>query len=181
MSRSRTLTDRLGEIAGKSNQLVALLNLCYGAGFESFASMTKELQDSTLWLAADLAQMINSIACGADHAKHKQPQLHAVDAPSDLELVEELDQTVGLLATASQSFCDISALFEAIKSAAPARSLQSRLAQTGINMAESLNCDFDRYSRDFVANVERFSTALGLDEFRRFSCASQSSSVRGSE
>jgi hypothetical protein len=97
-----------------------------------------------------------------------------VDAPNELELVDQIDQMASLLASAAQSFCDISALFEAVQSAAPTGSLQSRLAQAGVNMSESLNCDFDRYSRDF--GVRRISAALGLGEFRRFSSAEQSSS-----
>jgi hypothetical protein len=68
MSNDRTLADRLIDIGGKSSQLVALLNLCYGAGFESFSGLTEELQDATLELAADLAVQINSVACGVDHA-----------------------------------------------------------------------------------------------------------------
>jgi hypothetical protein len=99
------------------------------------------------------------------------------DAPNEFDLVDQLDQATGLLASATQSFCDLSSLFEAIKAAAPAGSLQSRLAQAGINMSESLNCDFDRYSTDFGTDVERFSAALGLDEFRRFSSTEQSSPV----
>ncbi|WP_322008284.1 hypothetical protein [Paraburkholderia tropica] len=101
----------------------------------------------------------------------------AVNAPNELELVDEIEQTVGLLASAAQSFADLSALFEAIAAASGAGSLASRLAQTGLNMAESLNCDFDRYSTDFGADVEQFSAALGLDEFRRFPNTEQSSLV----
>jgi hypothetical protein len=67
MSHERTTMDRLSEIGGKSSQLIGLLNLCYGAGFESFSGLTEELQDATLELAADLAAQINAIANGVDH------------------------------------------------------------------------------------------------------------------
>jgi hypothetical protein len=109
--------------------------------------------------------------------KHEQPQMHAVDTPNELELVDQLDQTTGLLASAAQSFCDLSTIFEAIKASAPAGSLESRLAQAGVNMAESLNCDFDGYNSHFDIVVKRFSAALGLHEFRRFSSVEQSSPV----
>jgi hypothetical protein len=102
-------------------------------------------------------------------SKHEQ-------MPSNV--VDQLDQSTGLLASAAQSFADLSALFEAIGAASGAGSLANRLAQAGLNMAESLNCDFDRYSTEFGADVERFSVALGLDRFRRFSNAEQSSSAR---
>ena len=93
-------------------------------------------------------------------AKHQARP--TIDAPNEIELVDQLDQTAGLLASAAQAFCDLSSLFEEIKAAAPEGSLQNRLAQAGINMSESLNCDFDRYSADFGADVECYSTALGI-------------------
>ncbi|WP_322008285.1 hypothetical protein [Paraburkholderia tropica] len=67
MSNKRTTTDRLSVIGDKSSQLVGLLNLCYGAGFESFSGLTEELQGATLELAAHLAAQINALASGVDH------------------------------------------------------------------------------------------------------------------
>jgi hypothetical protein len=49
-------------------ELEALLNMCYGAGFEQFNSMAERLQDSALEPAADLAGQINRIADGVEHA-----------------------------------------------------------------------------------------------------------------
>ncbi|WP_144142670.1 hypothetical protein [Paraburkholderia sp. BCC1884] len=62
------LTDRLSTIGAKAQQLEALLNMCYGAGFEQFSGLTEVLQDSVLELAADLAGQINRIADGVAHA-----------------------------------------------------------------------------------------------------------------
>ncbi|WP_144142639.1 hypothetical protein [Paraburkholderia sp. BCC1884] len=59
---------RLSAIGAKAQQLEALLNMCYGAGFEQFNCLIKELQDSALELAAELAGEINRIARGAEHA-----------------------------------------------------------------------------------------------------------------
>lgn len=59
---------RLSAIGAKAKQLEALLNLCYGGGFEHFNCMNEELQDSVLELAADLAGHINRIADGIEHA-----------------------------------------------------------------------------------------------------------------
>lgn len=68
MATNVTLTDRLSTIGAKSLQLQALLNLCYGGGFEHFSCLHNELQDSALELAADLAGQINRIADGVEHA-----------------------------------------------------------------------------------------------------------------
>ena len=59
---------RLGAIGEKAKQLEALLNLCYGGGFEQFSCLNQELQDSALELAAVLAGQINRIADGVEHA-----------------------------------------------------------------------------------------------------------------
>lgn len=63
-----TLTERLSMIGAKAQQLEALLNLCYGGGFEHFNCMAERLQDSALELAADLAGQINSIVGEVQHA-----------------------------------------------------------------------------------------------------------------
>lgn len=68
MANKLALTDRLSTIGAKAQQLEALLNMCYGAGFEQFNGMAERLQDSALELAADLAGQINRIADGVEHA-----------------------------------------------------------------------------------------------------------------
>lgn len=85
------------------------------------------------------------------------------------EIVCHLDMCAGLLASAEQSFADISALFEAIVEAAPEGSLMSRLSTLGTNLTENLFCDFHRYSSDFMSHVERYSAAIDGDPFRRVS------------
>jgi predicted methyltransferase len=62
------LVDRLSTIGTKAQQLEAVLNLCYGGGFEHFSCMSECLQDAALELAADLAGQINRISCGAENA-----------------------------------------------------------------------------------------------------------------
>ena len=106
-----------------------------------------------------------------------RPQV-AVDAPNEMELLDEIDQASGLLASAAGAFSDLGAILESIQAALPKGSLPSRLAQAGINMCEGLESDFTNYSLDFCKDTEQYSRALGLDEFRHFSNTEQSSSVR---
>jgi hypothetical protein len=58
---------RLSAIGAKARRLEAVLNLCYGGGFEHFSCMNRELQNSLLELAADLAGQINQIADEVEH------------------------------------------------------------------------------------------------------------------
>ncbi|QNB10905.1 hypothetical protein G5S35_04505 [Paraburkholderia tropica] len=109
----------------------------------------------------------------------KQQENIAVNAPNELELLDEIDQASGLLASAAQSFADLAALLEAVVAAAPAGSLQSRIARAGQNLCDNLESDFTNYSLEFSRGSEQHSRALGLDEFRRFSVAKQSSSKSG--
>jgi hypothetical protein len=68
MAIKPTLMDRLSTIGAKAQQLEALLNLCYGGGFEHFSCLAERTQDSALELAADLACQISRIADGVEHA-----------------------------------------------------------------------------------------------------------------
>lgn len=68
MINKLTLAERLSMIGAKAQQLEALLNLCYGGGFEHFNCMAERLQDSALELATNLAGQINRIADGVEHA-----------------------------------------------------------------------------------------------------------------
>lgn len=89
------------------------------------------------------------------------------DALDVTEIVCHLDMFAGLLACAEQSFADIGAIFDAIVEAAPKGSLMRRLAQLGVNLTGSLECDFEEYSASHMSHVERYSTAIECDPFRR--------------
>lgn len=91
------------------------------------------------------------------------------------EIVSRIDMAAGLFGHAEQSFADLCAVFEAIKAAAEHGSLISRLATLGINLTESLDCDFSQHSTDYVADVERYSAALPNHPFRRLRSAEDSS------
>lgn len=96
--------------------------------------------------------------------------------PLDIkELVGHLDLSAGLLAHAEQSFIDIGAIFDAIVAAAPKGSLISRLAQLGGNLTSTLECDFEEYSGNYMAHVERYSAAIDGDPFRRLHSGQDSS------
>jgi hypothetical protein len=102
------------------------------------------------------------------------PQNEALDV---VEIIGELDMSAGLLATAEQSFIDLSAIFEAIVEAAPKGSLSSRLAQLGVNLTGSLECDFEEYSARQMSHVERYSAAIEGHPFRRLQSAQDSVKV----
>jgi hypothetical protein len=76
------------------------------------------------------------------------------------EIVSRIDMAAGLFASAAQSFADLSAVFEAIRAAAPAGSLTARLAQLGINNCETGDSDFTEYSTDFSAHAESHSAPV---------------------
>lgn len=99
------------------------------------------------------------------------------ETPDILEVVGNLDACTGLLASAAQSFSDLSAVFEAIGEAAPKGSLVARLATLGSNLTENLECDFQRYSSDFMSHVERYSTGIDGHPFRRLHIAEESLEV----
>ncbi|CAE6818184.1 hypothetical protein R75461_05974 [Paraburkholderia nemoris] len=80
--------------------------------------------------------------------------------PLPKELICRIDMAAGLFASAAQSFSDLSAVFEAIRAAAPAGSLAARLAQLGINNCETGDSDFTEYSTDFSAHTESYSAPL---------------------
>ncbi|TCG03508.1 hypothetical protein BZM27_47960 [Paraburkholderia steynii] len=67
MRESRDYRGALDTISNKAVQLAALLNMCYGNGFENFKDMTDEVQGNVLWLASDLAQQIANVASGVQH------------------------------------------------------------------------------------------------------------------
>lgn len=67
MHKPCNAAEALSEIGGKAAQLRALLNMCYGGGFDSFKNMTDEMQGNALWLAADLAEQIMGMASGVQH------------------------------------------------------------------------------------------------------------------
>lgn len=93
------------------------------------------------------------------------------------EIVGQLDLSAGLLGHATHSFVDLCAIFEAIQVAAPKGSLSSRLAQLGVSVTSSLECDFEEYSSDFVSHVERYSAAMADHPFRRLRSDKDSSKV----
>ncbi|EIN02294.1 hypothetical protein WQE_04877 [Paraburkholderia hospita] len=64
MRESRDYRAALDAISNKAVQLAALLNMCYGNGFENFKDMTDEVQGNVLWLASDLAEQIVNVANG---------------------------------------------------------------------------------------------------------------------
>ncbi|QWC90345.1 hypothetical protein [Cupriavidus metallidurans] len=53
------IADRPGALAHeKAMKLHALLNQCYGEGFESFNNNSDSIKENLIWLAADLANEI---------------------------------------------------------------------------------------------------------------------------
>ncbi|MFM0002755.1 hypothetical protein PQR57_17175 [Paraburkholderia dipogonis] len=88
--------------------------------------------------------------------------LMATGSPLDVkEIVSRIDIAAGLFASAAQSFADMSAVFEAIRAAAPAGSLTARLAQLGINNCETGDSDFTEYSTDFCAHTKSYVAKRG--------------------
>ncbi|QIM49587.1 hypothetical protein G9Q38_10570 [Pusillimonas sp. DMV24BSW_D] len=52
-------TDPIGQITGKLGQLHALLTCLHADGLENFNTLSAEIQDNLLWLAAELTLSIS--------------------------------------------------------------------------------------------------------------------------
>lgn len=171
--------DKIDTIASKAEQLHGLLTMTVGDGFESFESMSADLQHATLALAAEVAGEISrSVVKLSQHlvATSASGQSMATAEPLDVkEIVGRIDKASGLFAHAAQSFADMGAIFEAVKAAAPYGSVTARLAQLGINNCETHDSDFSEWLEDYSAQAESCSAALPNHPFRRLSGCQDSS------
>jgi hypothetical protein len=169
--------DAIDSITAKASQLRGLLVMMTGEGFEQFSGMTGDLQHNTLYLASELAGEIGRLVPTIRQADAPTEQCRTINAPNELELVQEIENGIGLHGAALQGFVDLNAMFEAIASAAPDNSLVNRLAVAGMNASETLTDEFTRYIDRASATVEEMFVALNLGEYRRFPNAEQSSPV----